>query len=205
MTISHFFDHQIKMSHPIQRFSDVLFDSESERFHSAFDLANRRMNNIFQNDLGTSGISSLMNLDPNAKVFGSSSVNVVQISHGSDNHPHIVQAHHERRIGPGGVWQTKKAFRDPDHGIDRMQVGYFVGDQGEIFEREFDPTSGQYRQDIKRRGIASNERNFSNYWRQRAYQAMERLHRLPSQSLPLSSYGQYPQQALPSTSSYPYY
>ena len=83
-----------------------------------------------------------------------------------------------------------------------MQVGYFVGDQGEIFERQFDPTSGQYRQDIKRRGIASNERNF---WRQRTYQAMERLHRLPSQSLPLSSYGQYPQQTLPSISSYPYY
>ena len=106
MTISHFFDHQIKMSHSIQRFGDVLFDSdsESERFHSAF----RRMNDIFQNDLGTSGISSLMNLDPNAKVFGSSSVNVVKISHGSDNHRHIVQAHHERRIGPDGVWQTKR-------------------------------------------------------------------------------------------------
>ena len=77
-------------------------------FVSSFDLANRGMNDTFPNDLGTNGISSLMNLDPNTKVFSSSSVDVVQISHGSDNHRHIVQAHHERRIGPDDVWQTKR-------------------------------------------------------------------------------------------------
>ena len=36
---------------------------------------------------------------------------------------------------------SKKALRDPDRGIDRMQVGYFVGDQGEIIERHLDANS----------------------------------------------------------------
>ena len=70
--------------------------------------------------------------NPNVKVFGVSSMNVTQISRGPDGRPHVVQAHDERRMGPGGIWQTKKALRDPDRGIDKMQVGYFVGDQGEI-------------------------------------------------------------------------
>ncbi|CAF4613397.1 unnamed protein product, partial [Rotaria magnacalcarata] len=75
--------------------------------------------------------------------------------------------------------------------------------------RHLDPNNGQYRQEIKRRGIPSNEQNFSNNWRIQAQQAMQRPQPLPTQShqqqqLPLH-YEQYPQQTLPSPPSYQYY
>ena len=61
---------------------------------------------------GVSGLSSFGSTDssnPNVKVFGISSMNVTQISRGPDGRPRIVQAQDERRMGPGGVWQTKKS------------------------------------------------------------------------------------------------
>ena len=80
--------------------------------------------------------------NPHLQVFGISSMNVTQISRGLDGRPHIVQALDERRLGPGGVWQTKKAMRDPQRGIDKMKIGYFMGDRSEVIEHEFaSPTS----------------------------------------------------------------
>ncbi|CAF1592960.1 unnamed protein product [Rotaria magnacalcarata] len=214
------------MSHPIQQYksdNDSLVDQQLEKslfdsdhdddiFRSFFGLANRMMSETLRSGPNINGVSTFMSSDsnnPKVKVFGLSSMNVTQISRGPDGRPRVIQAHDERRMGPGGVWQTKKALRDPDHGIDRMQVGYFVGDRGEIVERHLDPNNGQYRQEIKRRGIPSNEQNFSNNWRIQAQQAMQRPQPLPTQShqqqqLPLH-YEQYPQQTLPSPPSYQYY
>ncbi|CAF2719129.1 unnamed protein product [Rotaria sp. Silwood2] len=214
------------MSYPIQQYNpnnnaliDPQFDNtllgsnnDGNMFGSFYGLANQMMSEMLRSGPNIGGVSTFMSSDsnnPNVKVFGLSSMNVTQISRGPDGRPHVVQAHDERRMGPGGVWQTKKALRDTDRGVDRMQVGYFVGDRGEIVERQLDPTSGQYRQDIKRRGIPSNEQNFSNHWRSQAQQSMQRPRPLPSQvqqqQLP-SSYQQYPQQALlPSAPSYQYY
>jgi hypothetical protein len=199
-----------KMSYPIQKNNsnnDIAVDQQFDRnnegdiMRSFLGLADRMMGEI----LGDSSRMNLDSNDPNVKVFGISSMNVTQISRGRDGRPHIVQAHDERRMGPGGVWQTKKALRDPERGIDKMQVGYFVGDQGEIIERHLDPTNGQYRQEIKRRGLPPNEPNFSNQWKIQAQQTMQRP-RLPPY------YDQYSQQALPSyeqnpsaSSSYQYY
>lgn len=214
------------MSYPVQQYNPnnnalidqplgtSLFDDNNDRdiFRSFYGLANRIMGDMLRNSPNTDGISSFMSSDsnnPNVKVFGVSSLNVTQISRGPDGRPRIVQAHDERRMGPGGVWQTKKALRDPDRGIDKMQVGYFVGDRGEIIERQLDPTNGQYRQEIKRRGIPSNGQNFSNQWRTQAQQAMQRPPPLPSQSQQQQQspyyYEQYPQQSLPAPPSYQYY
>lgn len=184
-----------------QQFDRTLFNDNNDGniVRSFFGLANRMMGEMLNSRSGFSGLSSFGSSDPNnpnVKVFGISSMNVTQISRGPDGRPHIVQAHDERRMGPGGIWQTKKALRDPDRGIDRMQVGYFIGDQGEIIERQRDPTSGQYRQEVKRRGFNSNDPNFSNQWRVQAQQAMQRPPPLPSNSNP------YPQQALPAPNYY---
>ncbi|CAF1557258.1 unnamed protein product [Rotaria sp. Silwood1] len=205
------------MSYPIQQYNpynDALFDNSYDvnPLGSVFGLADQMMSTMLRSGPNIGGISTFMSSDsndPNVKVFGLSSMNVTQISSGPDGRPHILQAQDERRMGPGGVWQTKKALRDPDRGIDKMQVGYFIGDRGEIVERQLDPTSGQYRHDIKRRGIVPNDQNFSNQWRIQAQQAMQQPRPLPSQiqqqQLP-SSYQPYPQQALPSSiPSYQYY
>jgi hypothetical protein len=205
------------MSYPIQEYkpnNNAVVDQQLDRalfndyndddiVRSFFGLANRMMREMLRTD-GLSSFASSDPNNPNVKVFGISSMNVTQISRGPDGRPHIVQAHDERRMGPGGVWQTKKALRDPDRGIDKMQVGYFVGNQGEIIERQLDPTSGQYRKEIKRRGLPSNELNFSNQWRTSAQQAMQQPPPLPQQQLP-SYYNQYPQQALPAPASYNQY
>jgi hypothetical protein len=207
------------MSYPIQQYNsnnnalvdqkldkavfNVNDDDDDDIFRSFYSLANRLMGEMLSSHSGLGDISSFGSSDlndPNVKVFGISSMNVTQISRGQNGRPHIVQAHNERRMGPGGIWQTKKALRDPDRGIDKMQVGYFVGNQGEIVERQLDPTTGQYRQEIKRRGLPSNEPNFSNRWRTQAQQAMQRPPPL-SQQLP----DQYPQQALPAPSNYNQY
>jgi hypothetical protein len=166
---------------------------DTDRSGSFFGLADRLMNQMLRSDFR--GLSSSMTSnsnDPNVKVFGMSSMNVTQISRGADGRPRIVQAHDERRMGPGGVWQTKKALRDPDRGIDRMQVGYFIGDQGEIIERRLDSNNGQYRQETHRRALPSNETNFAQQWRTQAEQSMQRPTR--------SNTDQHYQQALPASS-----
>ena len=112
-----------------------------------FGLAKQIMSELLQGGPGVDGLSALMGSDPrnpHMQVCGISSMNVTQVSRGPDGRPHIVQAIDERRLGPGGIWQTKKALRDPQRGIDKMQVGYFMGDQSEIVEHEFNSRSGQY-------------------------------------------------------------
>jgi len=134
-----------------------------------------------------------MGIDPNnphVNIIGISSMNVTQMARGPDGRPHIIQTHDERRMGPGGIWQTKKALRDPDRGIDKTQIGYFSGDRGEIIERQLDPSTGQYRQDIQPRAIAPNNPGFSHPWRMPSQQAMQRQPLLP----PAQQYQYYPRQ-----------
>ncbi|CAF0918456.1 unnamed protein product [Rotaria sp. Silwood1] len=194
---------------------------DGDFFGMFFGLANRLMAEILRGGPNIGGISACMGSDrtnPFAKAFGISSMNVTQISCGPDGRPHIVQAHDERRMGPGGIWQTKKALRDPDRGIDKMQVGYFVGDRGEIIERRLDPYTGQYRQDIQRRGIAPNEPNFSQHWQMQSQPAIQQsfppspqqYQYYPQQQPQLPPYPQLPphtqqpQKALPAPSPYQY-
>jgi Myelodysplasia-myeloid leukemia factor 1-interacting protein len=185
---------------------------------SLYGLANQLMSEILRSGPSIGGISSFMGIDPNnphVKVIGISSMNVTQISRGPDGRPHIIQAHDERRMGPSGIWQTRKALHDPDRGIDKMQIGYFIGDRGEIIERRLDPSTGQYRQEIQRHAMAPNEPNFSHHWRMQPQQIMQRQPALPpppprqyqhypQQQQQLPSYAQQSQQALPAPSSYQY-
>ena len=221
VTISYYYYYKTNMSNPVQQYpsnNDTRVNQQPDRtltngtndgdiFRSFLGLTNRMMSDMMQNGPSTKSFSSLSSLDPgnpNMKLFGISSTNITQMSRGPDGRPRIVQAHDERRMGPGGVWQTKKALRDPDRGIDRMQLGYFVGDRGEIFERNLDPTTGQYRHETKRRGIPPNEQNFTtNQWKGQAQQVTQRPQAVPQQSPQqrLSYIDQYPQQVT-STPSY---
>ena len=151
---------------------------------SMLGLANRLMGEILQSSPGVDGMSSFMGADPNnphVKVFGISAMNVTQIARGPDGRPHIIQAHDERRLGPNGLWQTKKALRDPDRGIDKMQIGYYGGDRGGIIERRLDPSTGQYHQEIQRHTIPSNNPNFLHQWRTQSQQAIQQPQQQPQQ------------------------
>jgi hypothetical protein len=200
-----------------QQFSRPNFDGNhigNELLGSLFGLANQLMTEILRNGPGIDGISSFMGTDPNnphLKVIGISSMNVTQIARGPDGRPHIIQAHDERRIGPGGIWQTKKALRDPDRGIDRMQVGYFAGDREEIIDRRFDPSTRQYQEEVQQRIFAPNQPNFPPQRPIQSQQAMQCQPALPApqqyqyyprQQFP--SYSQQPPKALPTPSIYPY-
>lgn len=206
---------------------------EEDLLRSVFGLANRLIAEVLQNSLDIGGMASLRGFDPynaHAPVFGMSAMNVTQISCGPDGRPHIVQTHNERRMGPGGIFQTKKALRDPERGIEKMQVGYFIGDRGEIIERRLDPSTGQYQQEIQRYGMPTNESSFTPSWRNQAQPSMQRLppvrpqqyqyyspqrQQVPailqqsqfspySQQLQLAHNPQQSLQALPAPSSYPY-
>jgi hypothetical protein len=202
-----------------QQFNRPIFDGNhvaNDLLGSFFGLANQLMGEILRNSPGImDGISSHMGIDPNnpyMKIIGISSMNVTQIARGPDGRPHIIQAHDERRIGPGGIWQTKKALRDPDRGIDKIEVGYFAGDREEIIEHRFDPPTGQYQQEVQQRAIAPNQPNFSHQWPIQSQPAMQRQ---PALSAPqqyqyyprqqqFSSYAQQPLQARPAPPIYPY-
>ncbi|CAF0818556.1 unnamed protein product [Rotaria sordida] len=193
---------------------------------SLFGFASRLMGEILRNDPDIGGISALMGsnpCNPYGKVFGISAMNVTQISPGLDGRPHVVQAHDERRIGPGGIWQTKKALRDPGRGIDKMQLGYFAGDRAEIIQRRLDPYTGQYQQEIQRRGIPTNGPNLSHHRQMQSQPTIQQTPRLQpqqyqyypqqqqQQQLPpysqqpqLPFHTQQPQQALPAPSRYQY-
>ncbi|CAF3458745.1 unnamed protein product [Rotaria socialis] len=191
---------------------------------SIFGLASRLMTELLRNGPDIGGIGAFMgsnSSNPHAQIFGISSMNVTQIECGPDGQPHIVQTHDERRIGPGGIRQTKKALRDPARGIDKMQIGYFVGDRGEIIERQLDRSTGQYRQEIQRHGATHNERHYPQQRQMQSQSALQQLSSLPqqqyqyypqqqqlpsrySQQTQYSPYSQKPQQALPAPSSYRY-
>ncbi|CAF0859246.1 unnamed protein product [Adineta steineri] len=172
-------------------------------FRSFYGIANNMMDDLIRNGANADGMTAFRSMksnNPNVKIFGISSLNITSISRGPDGKPHIVQAHDERRMGPGGVWQTKKALRDPKRGIDKMQVGYFTGDHGEIIERTLDQASGQYRQERKPRGVASNDQNFTNQWRIQAQQAMQRPSHSQQQQIPYNDQHSQPASAHPSHS-----
>ena len=136
--------------------------SESELLGSLFGLAHQLMAEVVRSTRDSAGLPPFMGLfssNPHRKVFGVSAMNVTQITRGPDGRPHVVQTHNERLMGPGGIWQTKKALHDPDRGVDKVQIGYFTGDHGEVIERRFDRASGQYREDIQRRDFAPHEPN----------------------------------------------
>jgi hypothetical protein len=187
---------------------------------SLLGLANRMMTEMLQKDPGPGGISSFMSSDPNnphLQVFGISSMNVTQMSREPDGQPHIFQAYDQRCMGPGGICQTKKALRDPDRGIDKMQVGYFVGDQSEIIEHQLEQSSGQHQKQIKQRSIVPNESNFPHQRRTQAIQRPPQLPQQPYQYYPQQQqrqqqqhrqfpfYTQQPQQALPTPRPFQYY
>jgi hypothetical protein len=201
-----------------QQFNRPIIDTNhavNDILGSVFGLAQQLMGEMLRNGPGIDGVTSFMGVDPNnphLKVFGISSMNVTQIARGPDGRPHIIQAHDERRLGPGGIWQTKKALRDPDRGIDKMEIGYFAGDRSEIIEHQFDTPTGQYRQEAQQRAIAPNMPNFPPQWPiQQSQQAMQRQPPLsipqqyqyyPRQQFP--PYPQQPIQALPTPPLYPY-
>jgi hypothetical protein len=205
-----------------QHFNRAMFDGNNaagDLLGSIFGLANQLMTDMLRNGPGIGGVSSFMGVDPNnphLHVIGISSMNVAQISRGPDGRPHIIQAHDERRLGPGGIWQTKKALRDSDRGIEKMQVGYFAGDRGEIIEHQLDASTGQYRQEIQQRAIAPNELNFPQQRRIQPQQSMQRQPPLPipqqyqynphqyQQRQQIPSYPQQPLQALPAPPIYQY-
>lgn len=196
-----------------QQFNRPNFDGNPDvnnLLGSLFGLAHQLMGEILRNGPGIDGISSFMGADPNnphVKVFGISSMNVTEIARGPDGRPHVIQAHDERRIGPGGIWQTRKALRDPDRGIDKMQIGYFTGDRGQIIQRRFDPNTRQYQQEVQQRGITPNPPNFPHQW---SIPSQQTVQRQPQQNpyYPRQqrnpSYAHQPLQALPAPPRYPH-
>ena len=131
--------------------------------NSIFGLANQLMAEILRSGPMPGDLSSLIGSDPSnphVQVFGISTMNVTQISPGPDGRPRIIQAHDERRIGPGGVWQTKRAVRDSDRGIDKIQIGRFDGQAEEIIEHEFKPPMRQYQLDTNRRSLPPDQPQF---------------------------------------------
>lgn len=191
-----------------QRFNGPDFDVNqigNQLLGSIFSLANQLMTEILSNGPGIDGIASFMNMDPNnpqMKIIGISSMNVAQIAHGPDGRPHIIQALDERQIGPGGIRQTKRALRDPDRGIDRVQIGYFAGDREEIIDRRFDPSTRQYQEEVQERVFAPNQPKYpqqlpiqSQQQRQPALPAPQQYQYYPRQQP--QQYSPYPQQYSP--------
>ena len=197
------------MSYPIQPYNSnngALVDQHLSRpvfnnnnvdgniMGSLFGIANQLMEEILRNTPDTGGISSFMSAspsNPHVKVFGISSMNVTQLSQGPDGRSHIIQAYDERRVGPDGTWQSKKALCDPDRGIDKRQIGYFSGDRSEIIERQLDPSTTQYRQEIQRHGIAPNEFHSSQQYPMHSAHSMQRPATFPSRQY--QYYQQQPQ------------
>ena len=132
------------IARPMQGGSPNLINAE-ELIGSLFGVATQLMSEILRNGPGDlMGLMAMSPMNPGVGMFGVSSMNMMQITRGPDGRPHIVQAHDERRIGPGGVIQTRRALRDPERGINKMEIGYFVGDHAEIVERRLEPSNQQF-------------------------------------------------------------
>ena len=185
---------------------------------SIFGLANQLMAEMLRSGPMPGDLSSIIGSDPNnphVQVFGISAMNVTQISPGPGGRPHIIQAHDERRIGPGGVWQSKRAVRDSDRGIDKIQIGRFDGEAEQIIEHEFQSPMGQYQQDTNRRSLPTNQPQFSARPQIQGQTHAQRPALLPTpstyqtQQQQQQPYRYYPQQYPPRTQlappSYRYY
>lgn len=193
-----------------QQFNRPVFDANPDvnnLLGSLFGLATQLMGEVLRNAPALDGLSSFTGVDPtnpHVKIFGISSMNMTQIARGPDGRPHIIQAQDERRLGPNGIWQTKRALRDSDRGIDKMQIGYFAGDQGKIIERQFDPTTKQYRQQVQQRPMPRNipKQPSQAYQRPLPMAPSQQYSYYPRQQQQASSSGQQPLQALPAPSRY---
>jgi len=147
-----------------------------ELLGSFLGLANQLMGEILRGGPHMGGMSPFMGLDsmnPQMNIIGMSSMNVMQVARGPDGRPHVIQAINERRVGPNGVLQTRKALRDPDRGINKMQIGYFTDNHGEIVEHHLDSSTGQYRQDVRQQTMPPTGYNHPYQWQNQPQQQQQ--------------------------------
>lgn len=109
--------------------------------------------------------------DPNTLSHMHTATQVMSYSN-IDGKPKLVQSHDEKEIGPGGVWRTRKAHRNTEKGIEKMQEGLFIGDQGEIRERFRNPQTNQLEDRLYHQNVPPEQRqHFVDEWNRRAEEA----------------------------------
>ncbi|KAL7667582.1 hypothetical protein ACOME3_001059 [Neoechinorhynchus agilis] len=149
------------------------------------DQMMNRMNSMFGSSMGMfmqpssfgfmhpPSLSQAMTSDPNAKTYMMSKSQTVEYSN-LNGKPKLVQSHDEREMGPNGVWRQRRAHRDTSKGIEQMQEGLFIGDQGEIRERYRNPQTGALEDRRYHRNVPEEYKvNFVNEWNRKAEEAKQ--------------------------------
>jgi len=120
-------------------------------FGRMFDSVERQLHQVSHN--------------PNATSFTQTSV--TSYSNTGDGTPKVYQATTSTRQA-GDTRETRKAVRDSQRGIEKLEVGHHIGDRGHIVERERNLRTGQQHDHADYVGMSEDaSADFNEEWRRK--------------------------------------
>ncbi|XP_015274974.1 PREDICTED: myeloid leukemia factor 1 isoform X9 [Gekko japonicus] len=102
-------------------------------FRDPFSAMDRMMSNMRNSMMGLQRNFEKVSLDPNAHSFTSSSV--MTYSKKGDEPPKVFQASAQMRMAPGGIKETRRAFKDSESGLEKMAIGHHIQDRGHVVQK----------------------------------------------------------------------
>ncbi|XP_032401397.1 myeloid leukemia factor 1 isoform X1 [Xiphophorus hellerii] len=104
--------------------------------------------------------------DANAHSYRSSSV--MSYSKVGDEPPKVFQATTSTRCAPGGIKETRQAFKDSDSGLEKMKIGHQIKDRRHVVEKRHNKQTGE--EEIKQDFVNMDEseaNSFDDEWQQK--------------------------------------
>ncbi|XP_027900673.1 myeloid leukemia factor 1 isoform X3 [Xiphophorus couchianus] len=104
--------------------------------------------------------------DANAHSYRSSSV--MSYSKVGDEPPKVFQATTSTRCAPGGIKETRQAFKDSDSGLEKMKIGHQIKDRRHVVEKRHNKQTGE--EEIKQDFVNMDEseaNSFDDEWQRK--------------------------------------
>ncbi|NXY15073.1 MLF1 factor, partial [Atrichornis clamosus] len=122
------------------RDSQVARGSRRVNFGDPFCSMDKMMSNMRNNVLEMQRKFDDLSIHPEGHTFSSSSV--MSYSKVGDEAPKVFQASAQTRTAPGGVKETRKAFKDSESGVEKMSIGHHLQDRAHVIKKSRNARTG---------------------------------------------------------------
>ncbi|XP_054884864.1 myeloid leukemia factor 1 isoform X2 [Poeciliopsis prolifica] len=105
---------------------------------------------------------------PDANALSCKSSSVMSYSKVGDEPPKVFQATSSTRCAPGGIKETRKAFKDSESGLEKLKIGHQIQDRRHVVEKRHNRKTGEeeIKQDFENMDEADAD-SFDNEWQQK--------------------------------------
>uniref|UniRef100_A0A3B5LM10 Myeloid leukemia factor 1 n=1 Tax=Xiphophorus couchianus TaxID=32473 RepID=A0A3B5LM10_9TELE len=110
----------------------------------------------------------LEDVSPDANAHSYRSSSVMSYSKVGDEPPKVFQATTSTRCAPGGIKETRQAFKDSDSGLEKMKIGHQIKDRRHVVEKRHNKQTGE--EEIKQDFVNMDEseaNSFDDEWQRK--------------------------------------